>query len=514
MRISGQHLPAIVVVIGALSYTLFFSWFTIQRARNFNAGWYDLGIMTQVVWRTGHGHGFGFTNPEAGPGGVHGWDSPRTAIHADYLLALLAPLSWTGFTVESLLIVQAATLAAGAWFVYRMARRLLESAWIGVFLSFVYLAYPPLHFANLFEFHAVTLSITFVLAAADAVISGRHRWWWFWTGLALLTKEQVGITVGLVGAILYWWRRERQRAAWALGVPWAWTLIQLFIVIPLSRPGLPWNFVAGKFYESAGDDAGGLIRRLIDPRVWLERLPTRTHLNSLAQLLGPLGLVPIFGLWPLVAVPELLLYWLSDSPDQQHIVHHYHALVIPILFVGTVFAWRTMRRIGTWPRWQWIRPAWINIIVVGLISLGTFSAVRTASIWPWSPVTRWPLVTWRETLAPKFAEALKLVPPEAPVAMTQNVGPYLAARPVAHLLPNGLSEAEYYVILERKFDPAVRTNQKRLAEREMLESLKQWVSAQPDAFKTVYQYDRVLVIQRLGEPSLPIPDWPDELLGQ
>src|SRR5436853_3044743 len=96
--IQKKSWPVIIVLLGIVAYTGFFSWFSIGRAHNFNAGWYDLGIMSQTVWRTGHGFGFSFTNPEAGPNGLHGVTMARTAIHADYLLAILAPLSWFGRT--------------------------------------------------------------------------------------------------------------------------------------------------------------------------------------------------------------------------------------------------------------------------------------------------------------------------------------------------------------------------------------------------------------------------------
>src|SRR5262245_45405445 len=107
-----------LLIAGMLAYAIFFSWFTLQRATNFNAGWYDLGIMTQTVWRVGHGFGFTFTNPEAGPAGIHGLEALRTTIHADYILILLAPLSWFGRTWQNLLVLQAVVAAAGAWFIF------------------------------------------------------------------------------------------------------------------------------------------------------------------------------------------------------------------------------------------------------------------------------------------------------------------------------------------------------------------------------------------------------------
>ncbi len=503
---------AFLVVFGMLAYAVSVGWFSIARAHNFNAGWYDLGIMTQTVWRVGHGYGFTFTNPEAGPGGMHGWTSPRTAIHTDYLLALLAPLSWTGWTMEALLILQAAAVAAGGWFVFRLARRLLHSSRLGALWAWVYLLYPPLQFANLFEFHAVTLAVTFSLAAADAIVHRRHRAFWIWAALALLAKEQVGITLGLLSAAVYWWTGERRRAVWAGLIPWAWSAIQLLVVIPGSRPNLPSSFVYQKFYASVGDSAGSIIRQLLDPRTVWERLVTRTHLHNLVMLLTPLGYVlPLFSVLTLAILPEALLYWLSDSPNQQTLFLHYHALFIPPLFLGAIFGWRWIRQRLAHFGSAAVRVA--NLTLSLLLIAGTVQAVVQFSPWPWSPITRWPLVGWRERLGPQVRKALAMIPARASLGTTQNLGPLVAQRPVVQLLPNGLRQVDYLLILERKFDPNIPTNDKRVAEQTMLKLLIDWVEVSP-AYQRIYAFERVHLYQRIGQPTAPEPSWPDNLLGR
>lgn len=504
---------AVVVLLGILAYSLFFSWFTISRAKNFNAGWYDLGIMSQTVWRAGHGYGFSFTNPESGPAGQHGLSAPRTAIHTDYLLFLLAPLSWFGRTADNLLILQAIVIGAGAWFVFRLARTLLKNQWLGFLLAWIYLLYPPLQFANLFEFHPVTLAVTFYLAAADAIIGNRQKLFWLWTALALISKEQVGITFGLMAGALWWWRREKKLAWWSLGLSWLWAALQLLLVIPLSRSGAGTSFVFGKFYATAGDDAGSVLKSYLDPRAVWDRLATRTHLHNLLQLFAPLGYVlPLFGL-PLLMLmaPEMLIYWLSDSPNQQTLFLHYQALFIPFLFLGLIFGWRLVERLaGRWGRVGTIIVRWL---LIAAVIAGTGQAVWKWSVWPWSPITRWPLVAWKERLAPQVDQALSLIPPRASVALTQNLGPRLSQRPVVKLLPTGVSDVEYIVILERKFDPNIPTNDKRLAEKVMLERLIPWLQVQP-AYRQRYHHDRVWVFQRIGRPTEPEPTWPEGLLGR
>lgn len=511
--------PAAMVMGLAVVYAVAFSWFSIARAHNFNAGWYDLGIMTQTVWRVAHGFGFTFSNPEAGSAGAHGVTMWRTAIHTDYLLLFLAPLGWIkDHVADGLLIVQSVVLAAGAWFVYRIAQRVLGSSWMGVFLTAVYLNYAPLQFANLFEFHAVTLSGTFFLAAADAILRNRHRQFWIWAALALITKEQVGITLGLVAAWLYW-RQARQpdgpgmrRRAWmALVICWGWVFLQMFVVIPLSRPGQAGNFTYVKFYQSSGSDASTIAADRLTLHSLKTHVLTRTHLNDLKMLLTPVGVIPALHPILLVAIPEMLIYWLSDSPNQQTLFLHYHALFIPIIFLAAIFGWRWLAEIFK-RRWD-LPPRWANMVLVVLVLWGSTMGVLRSSPWPWSPLSRWPLVAWKEALAPEVQQALQLVPERASVALTQNLGPLLAERPVVKLLPAGAGNTDYIVILERKFDPTIPTNDKRLAERVMLDQLKAWIEAS-GSYERLFAHERVLVFKRNEVPSLPLPVWPTGLLGQ
>lgn len=514
--------PGWVVVMGIVIYTMILSWYSLGRAHNFNAGWYDLGIMSQTVWNVGHGHGFVFTNPEAGPGGVHGVNMARSAIHSDYFLILLAPLSWFGQTSDNLLVFQSLILALGAWFVFSLARRITGRPWLGAFLAWIYLLYPPLQSANLFDFHSVTLSVTFFLAAADAILAKRHRLFWLWAALALLTKEQVGVTLGLMGAVLYWWSGERRRAVWALVVPWGWSALQVLAFIPLSRPGQVGNFVLEKFYDTEGGSPRTVLQTLLSPQHAWDLLATKTHLNAALQLAVPLGLIlPLLGPIVLLALPEVLLYWLWDSPNPQTLLFHYHALFIPFLFLGLIFGWRHVQTGGQ--KWWPASPAKrgepkllpvMNILWVVAVVIGTSVAVWKYSPWPWSPQSRWPLINWKERLTPQVHEALGFIPPTSKgVAITQNLGAIVNEYPVVQIVPNGLGQVNYVLLLQRNFDANTKTDGRRRSEKVMLEQLIPYLQGST-GYRQLYHADRVWLFQRTGSVTEPEPTWPENILGR
>src|SRR5438132_1206153 len=67
------------------SYALVFALFAVARHLAFQTQRFDLGVMTQAIWETLHGHFLEVTTQR-------GEQITRLAVHVDPFLALLAPL--------------------------------------------------------------------------------------------------------------------------------------------------------------------------------------------------------------------------------------------------------------------------------------------------------------------------------------------------------------------------------------------------------------------------------------
>ena len=93
------------------------------------------------------------------------------------------PLYWLWANVNVLLVVQTVALALGALPVSWLAYARLRSNVAAVVLPLVYLLYPALQAANMFDFHAFTLSAPLLLFAfyfMDAVVTGSSSWRRYW----------------------------------------------------------------------------------------------------------------------------------------------------------------------------------------------------------------------------------------------------------------------------------------------------------------------------------------------
>ncbi len=167
-KISEKKIAYILVWTGIMIFSIYFSVFTILRYQRLVASYYDLGIMHQTVYNSyraiqtlDFSRFLEMTNP-------HGFEQvKRMAVHNDIFLALLVPFYFIYDGPATLLILQSVIVAMGAYAVFMLTLLVFEKQnskyRVGVFFAFLYLFYPPLQRAVIYEFHAVTLSTAFLL---------------------------------------------------------------------------------------------------------------------------------------------------------------------------------------------------------------------------------------------------------------------------------------------------------------------------------------------------------------
>jgi uncharacterized membrane protein len=325
---TGQHDQtsrawALVIVLIVI-YIAVFTVFTIERYHRYNATGYDLGLFTQLTWNASRGYPMRGTVAE--------YDN-FLALHATYIIVLLAPLFWVWADPRMLLIVQAVVLAGGAWPIARLSRRKLREPWAEPLFALLWLLYPALGWINRWDFHPIALTATFFAFAFEAADRRAWRQTDLWLLLALLSKEDVGLAVAFFGVYMVWvyGRRREVGATWfVIGV--AWFVIHAFVIFPHNRgPGVNLPLHANR-YEWLFDGT---------PHTWWEHI-TGPYLELrvlyLLKLFVPLAFVPLLAPRRLVpALPMIGLNLLSSHEMQLDIYMHYNATIIPAVLVGAIF---------------------------------------------------------------------------------------------------------------------------------------------------------------------------------
>lgn len=406
----------LLVYGGASVYALVFIASATAHVAAFHAGRVDLGAMTQAVWSTAHGHFLESTS-------MAGLQTTRLGVHVDPFLALLVPFWWVWPSPLMLLVVQVLAVSSGALPVYWLARKHLASKRAAAHFAFAYLLFPATQFSALTitsGFHAVSMAVPLILYAIWFLDEDRLVPFTVFALVAVSTKEEIGAAVACLG-IWYAVRKGRWRPGCvilALGL--AITAVDFLVIIPhYSTSGI--NPFSAR-YSNVGTTPTGILHKAVtDPVAFLQAIATGHKLLYVVLLLGPfLGLWALEPLLFLGAVPDLAINLLSSKPDQTAIFYHWTAGIIPFTVAASVLGAARLKRDPDQVSLCALIGAGL-LVVVSPITLG-IGRGDVAAAMP-SPVR-----------AAK-AQALSLIPDNAPVSATNQLGTYVSARRYVYTFP-------------------------------------------------------------------------------
>jgi|GEM_PF-1871399 len=457
--------------------------YSIARHNALNSKAYDLGLHAQVWWNTSQGQLF------AGSVEVDNY----LGDHVSPIIVLLAPLYRLWPDARLLLLLQAVALAIGAWPLALLARRRLLPHWpqgahlAALLLALIYLTYPALGFVNRFEFHEEVFAVPLLLLAFWALEARRLGVMSLALLLAMLTKEDVGLTVAAFG-LWAWWRgrkgngtridtdehrsepitlsgsgaggqptpardaseesskrarsgdrpeqttSRRDRRLQGAGLAWAgigvaWSLVALFIVIPALR-GAESDTLAR--YAWLGSGPFDIVTNLINNpgRIAGHLLGEPRRLWMLVKFLLPVGFMPLLSPAILIALPTLAINWLAGNLYQASIYFHYAALMIPVLFAAAVYG---MERVAV----SRVR-CQVSSFSVALVWLAACALLALSFDQFWQPRTGQD--DWEnhglaaQVDGAAFRAAAALLPSDGAVATTEAYAPHIANRQGLYLL--------------------------------------------------------------------------------
>jgi len=441
----------------------------------FRLGRFDLGNMTQAVWSTAHGRPLEITDSS-------GEQIVRLGSHVDPILALLAPLWLVAPSPLTLAAAQIGATALGALPVYWLGRRHLGSEQAGAVVALAYLAYPWVAWTTLDAMHPVTFAIPLFLYAIWFLDADRL---WAFAVCALLilaTGELMGLPLAGLG-VWYWHRRRRPKPALAIiaaGV--TWTAVCLALIVPAFRGD------ASPFYDrfaSVGGSPGGVVRTAFtDPAVILSAITSADDLGYVVLLLLPT--LVLFLLSPLlasIALPQLLVNMLSDSPPTTDPRTHYIAAVVPFVIAASILG---LARVPAPIRRRAIAP-----LVAAFAALSLF-------LGPWLPMVETRSVGNHSAYPASHVRAMRdasaLIPSGVPLSATNRFGSHLSNRRYVYSVP--LVERAEWIALDT-WEPRLTRPGSTITHWEpaRLEAFRDRIEQSPEWMK-VFERDGVLVYRK------------------
>lgn len=441
--------PPIFLALLLAGYTIFFSYLSILNHNSFLTNAFDLGIFDYVAWNNLHGNFF--------PGLFI--DLPSLlAIHFQPILLPLGLVYLLWDDARALLFIQSLVLALGAVPLYRLARQQLNG-WLGLGFAAVYLLFPALQGANMFEFHPVTLAVGILPFAYWYLRQGQFGRFVLFSLLAAACQEDVFLIVGMLGFYLFITQRD-WRGLLVAGAGFAGFLFLTMLLIPHFSGGET-HFGLHR-YEALGQTIPEVIKTIFARPlfVWDYIWSNPDKARYLTHLLAPVAYLSLFDpLTLLITLPTLALNLLSNLPTSYALDRfHYSAPLVPFVVAsainGTAFLINLAHQKRSFSK------SFLYAIFMVMILLTSLSYQLKFGHTPLSLNFQWPANPTRHRLADQM---LQLVPPQAVISAQTNLSTHLSHRPAIYLFPQ-LTSPQYgpaeYIVLDLSgniypiFDPA------------------------------------------------------------
>lgn len=348
LQFSKKNLYHILLWFFIVLYIIYFSYLTIMRFRTLYASYFDLGIMNQTVYNTYKGIVDRDPSRILEMTAIDGSSQiKRMAIHSDVLLAFLAPFYFLHSGPETLLVIQTVIVGLGAWFICKIAVEIFSRQnhkhLIGLVFALSYLLYSPLERANIFDFHAVTLATTLLLAMFYFWLMKQYKLSLLFFILSILSKEQVALTTAIFGLYTIFasnQKESKKNMFYSLTVivtSVLWFVAAVFFIIPYFRGDK--HFAVGR-YSDFGDSPIRIIIGIVkSPYSIIKYLFHTDTWRYFLFTLGPVAFLPVFSpIMLFIAAPEFAINLLSNDWNMRNIIYHYTAVITPFVFMSALYA--------------------------------------------------------------------------------------------------------------------------------------------------------------------------------
>ena len=427
---------------------------------------WDLGIYTEYVKQAAH-----LAAPVAD---IRGAGFNLFGDHFQPIVAVIAPFFGVFPSAATLLVAQALLAALSVFPVSQIAREKLGPG-PGRAIAVAYGFSWGLQQMVDYDFHEIAFAVPLLAFSLSALLRGRLRAAVWWAVPLVFVKEDQGFTVAAIGLYLIVTGlraktpepataggRRRIRAGlflliWGL----AWSFLAIGVIIPHFNPAHHYDYWSDGGVLAPGGHltAAGLIGQLF--HAWPDKLQTTV------LLLLPTVFIALRSPLALIAVPSLLLRFLSTDSSFWGTVWHYNATVMPVMFIAAVDALARIRAAmdaddpAGFASWASGRRGPRRAILAGAQRYGAAMmfaiAVALAFQFPLSHL--WNAQTYRISPHVEAAEAaMAQVPDGATVQATLDLLAPLAARTDTFWIGNAGNPRTQYIVfdgLDSDYSPAI-----------------------------------------------------------
>jgi len=340
----------VLLLVCVVLYAVIMCYLTLVKYYTFRTTAWDLGVFSQSFYTTLNFKTLFYNNLELGS---------HFHVHFSPTLFLCLPFYAIYQSPVTLLVVQAIVVALGGVPLYYLARKEFGSPAHGIVFTALYLLYPALHGANLFDFHPEAFVPLFGFTAIYFFRNEKWGKYLVFLLLLLMVKEDMALVAigigfyGLLNNAKSLLKKRFNKAITAslltilIGV--AWLFFAFFMVsyfVRLDGYGSLWDYGYSHHTENAYGETEGkggplgvlshIISNPMEVITQLSYLPSQ-KLIFFATLFLPLCMFAFLDIPSvLLFLPTLLEFMLASNPHYFAIKFQYTFQLTPTIFVATV----------------------------------------------------------------------------------------------------------------------------------------------------------------------------------
>ncbi|OYO18577.1 hypothetical protein CGZ93_14170 [Enemella dayhoffiae] len=310
---------------GALGSFVIYTLLSTLQWRRYESPSWDLGIFTQVVQQ--------YARLQPPVVHIKGADYNILGDHFHPLLAVLAPIYALAPSAYTLLVLQALLVAVSVFFIAKAAHEQLGRAG-GWLIGIAYALCWGVQQAVAVQFHEVALGAPILAISLWAML--RRSWWTaaIWGGLLVFVKEDLGLTVLVLGLVLAWrsknWLLGGGLAAWGL----AMFALTTKVILPALNPKNQYDYDKYlDFSEVLANPFGHLAEILTNDK----------KMATVLLLLACTGFFLLRSSLGFLVLPTLAWRFLSNNDGHWGQTWHYSLLLMPIAYAAAVDGIATLR---------------------------------------------------------------------------------------------------------------------------------------------------------------------------
>lgn len=419
------------VVFSVLCYFIFYSTLSLTKHYTYHSTLLDLSNFEQILWNTSHGHWFALsTRP---------WTDTYLGDHFSLILLLPAFLYKIFPFTFTILLMQTAIIAASGYLIFLVAKNFKFTENQSFIFTLIFLLFPSTGLINMMDAHANVFAIPIGLLFLYAYQSKKFNLMTIFFLLLLCVKEDLSLVTAGFGLVLMMSKKDRFYGIFLVSASIAWLILTVNILIP------HFTFTGGYEYNAQyaylGVDAeNGITSLIYKPIIVLKALFSLPKITYFVALFGPLIFLPIFaGRWFIPIMLGIIPVMLDSYTNLSTINYHYPASWLAFVFFALMAG---ILKISQKLKFN----ADKIIIPILIIQIVILSAGLSTNFLPNKYCKSYLCLSkYSQPQFNSINHAKELVPQQASLSVSNNLGPHFSKREALYLFPR-IEKAKYILI--------------------------------------------------------------------